>query len=139
MKNIILLIAVMVVSAYATTSTVKSVAGTYELKKDGDTYRGVLRENGISEGYINGKKYEEGKWRISKEGEMFREACIENPIHTPCIFEYVYLARPDAVIDNISVHKSRMRMGEALAEKLNKLKPDHDIDVVIPIPESSTT
>ena len=76
---------------------------------------------------------------VNKEGEMFREACIDNPIHTPCIFEYVYLARPDAVIDNISVHKSRMRMGEALAEKLNKLKPDHDIDVVIPIPESSTT
>ena len=76
---------------------------------------------------------------VNKEGEMFREACIENPIHTPCIFEYVYLARPDAVIDNISVHKSRMRMGEALAEKINKLKPDHDIDVVIPIPESSTT
>ena len=68
---------------------------------------------------------------INKEGEMFREACIENPIHTPCIFEYVYLARPDAVIDNISVHKSRMRMGEALAEKINKLKPDHDIDVVL--------
>jgi len=76
---------------------------------------------------------------VNKEGEMFREACIDNPIHTPCIFEYVYLARPDAVIDNISVHKSRMRMGEALAEKINKLKPDHDIDVVIPIPESSTT
>ena len=76
---------------------------------------------------------------INTEGEMFREACIENPIHTPCIFEYVYLARPDAVIDNISVHKSRMRMGEALAEKINNLKPDHDIDVVIPIPESSTT
>ena len=76
---------------------------------------------------------------INTEGEMFREACIDNPIHTPCIFEYVYLARPDAVIDNISVHKSRMRMGEALAEKINKLKPDHDIDVVIPIPESSTT
>ena len=76
---------------------------------------------------------------INTEGEMFREACIDNPIHTPCIFEYVYLARPDAVIDNISVHKSRMRMGEALAEKINRLKPDHDIDVVIPIPESSTT
>ena len=76
---------------------------------------------------------------ISKEGEMFREACIENPIHTPCIFEYVYLARPDAVIDNISVHKSRMRMGAALAKKIVNLKPDHDIDVVIPIPESSTT
>ena len=60
-------------------------------------------------------------------------------VHTPCIFEYVYLARPDAVIDNISVHKSRMRMGESLAKKINSIKPNHDIDVVIPIPESSTT
>tara|TARA_B100001250_G_scaffold229478_1_gene196990 strand:+ start:753 stop:2231 length:1479 start_codon:yes stop_codon:yes gene_type:complete len=76
---------------------------------------------------------------INKEGEMHMEACIENPVHTPCIFEYVYLARPDAVIDNISVHKSRMRMGESLAKKINNVKPNHDIDVVIPIPESSTT
>lgn len=76
---------------------------------------------------------------ISREAGMFREACIENPVHTPCIFEYVYLARPDAVIDNISVHKSRMRMGEALAKKIVTLRPNHDIDVVIPIPESSTT
>jgi len=76
---------------------------------------------------------------INEEGGMFREACIENPIHTPCIFEYVYLARPDAVIDNISVHKSRMRMGVTLAKKIVNLKPNHDIDVVIPIPESSTT
>ena len=76
---------------------------------------------------------------INKEGEMYMEACIENPVHTPCIFEYVYLARPDAVIDNISVHKSRMRMGESLAKKINNIKPNHDIDVVIPIPESSTT
>ena len=76
---------------------------------------------------------------INKEGEMHMEACIENPVHTPCIFEYVYLARPDAVIDNISVHKSRMRMGESLAKKINNIKPNHDIDVVIPIPESSTT
>ena len=71
MKNIILLIAVMVVSACATTSTVKSVAGTYELKIDGDTYRSVLLENGIVESYKNGKKREEeGKWKISKEGEL---------------------------------------------------------------------
>jgi len=76
---------------------------------------------------------------ISLEGKMYNEACIGNPVHTPCIFEYVYLARPDAVIDNISVHKSRMRMGAALAKKIKKIKPDHDIEVVIPIPESSTT
>ena len=71
---------------------------------------------------------------ISLDGEVYKEDCIENPVHTPCIFEYVYLARPDSVLDNISVHKSRMRMGESLAKKINRLKPDHDIDVVIPIP-----
>jgi len=71
MKNIILLITIMFVSACATTSTVKSVAGTYEEKQDGDTYRLVLLENGISERYINGKKREEeGKWKLTKEGEL---------------------------------------------------------------------
>jgi len=57
----------------------------------------------------------------------------------PCIFEYVYFARPDSTIDQISVYKSRMRMGKMLANKIIRLKPDHDIDVVIPIPDSSTT
>ena len=76
---------------------------------------------------------------ISSEGSMEIESCIDNPVPTPCIFEYVYLARPDAEIDKISVHKSRLRMGEALAKKIVKLNPDHDIDVVIPIPDSSTT
>jgi amidophosphoribosyltransferase len=55
------------------------------------------------------------------------------------VFEYVYFARPDSIIDNISVHKARMRMGEKLAEKIRRLRPDHDIDVVIPIPDTSRT
>jgi len=76
---------------------------------------------------------------ISPDGEIEMESCINNPVPTPCIFEYVYLARPDAKIDNISVHKSRLRMGEFLAKKILKERPDHDIDVVIPIPDSSTT
>ena len=70
MKNIILLITIMFVSACATTSTVKSVAGTYEAKKDGDTYRAVLLKNGIAEGYENGKKREEeAKWKVV-DGEI---------------------------------------------------------------------
>ena len=76
---------------------------------------------------------------ISLDGQIHTRQCADNPSVTPCIFEYVYLARPDSIIDNVSVYKARLRMGDKLADKLRKLRPDHDIDVVIPIPDTSRT
>lgn len=74
---------------------------------------------------------------ITPQGEVFTQQCVENKGITPCIFEFVYFARPDSIIDGISVYKSRMRMGEYLAQKILAERPDHDIDVVIPIPDTS--
>ncbi len=76
---------------------------------------------------------------IDLQGRLHEKQCVKAEKHTPCIFEYVYFARPDSIIDNISVHKARMRMGEKLADKIRRLRPDHDIDVVIPIPDTSRT
>ena len=76
---------------------------------------------------------------IDIDGNMHSEQCAENAQATPCIFGYVYLSRPDSTLDEISVYKARMRMGQKLAKKILKLNPNHDIDVVIPIPDSSTT
>jgi len=85
-----------------------------------------LRDVGPGEGVV-----------ITARGELFTRQCAPVELHSPCIFEYVYFARPDSMIDDISVHKARMRMGVTLGEKILRLRPDHDIDVVIPIPDTS--
>jgi amidophosphoribosyltransferase len=76
---------------------------------------------------------------IDEQGHFYAQQCVVTLRHTPCIFEYVYFARPDSIIDNISVYKARLRMGERLAEKIKRERPEHGIDVVIPIPDSGRT
>jgi len=74
---------------------------------------------------------------VTQSGELYRQQCSETPRLTPCIFEHVYFARPDSLMDSISVYKTRMRQGAALAKKILRDRPEHDIDVVIPIPDTS--
>jgi amidophosphoribosyltransferase len=74
---------------------------------------------------------------IDFDGEFHSRQCAVQTVHRPCIFEYVYLARPDSVIDGISVYETRLRMGASLAEKVKREHPHLDIDVVVPIPDSS--
>ncbi len=74
---------------------------------------------------------------IDFDGNFYSQQCAERSALNPCIFEYVYFARPDSVIDGISVYETRLNMGEYLADKLKREWPNHDIDVVIPIPDSS--
>ena len=74
---------------------------------------------------------------FTEDGQLFTEQCAEQTELTPCIFEHVYFARPDSIIDGIAVYKARLRMGEKLADKIMREHPDHDIDVVIPIPDTS--
>ncbi|NML44759.1 amidophosphoribosyltransferase [Ramlibacter sp. G-1-2-2] len=74
---------------------------------------------------------------IDLEGRVSAQQCAENPQLSPCIFEYVYLARPDSVMDGISVYQARLNLGETLAKRVISTVPPNEIDVVIPIPESS--
>jgi amidophosphoribosyltransferase len=74
---------------------------------------------------------------VDLQGRVFARQCAQQPHLYPCMFEYVYLARPDSVIDGISVYQARLNLGETLAQRVISTMPPSEIDVVIPIPESS--
>ena len=74
---------------------------------------------------------------IAVDGEMTSKQCAKNPRLIPCSFEYVYLARPDSVMNGISVYEARLRLGDRLADTIARYTPRGDIDVVMPIPDSS--
>jgi len=76
---------------------------------------------------------------VDQDGTRTAKLCAPGATLNPCIFEHVYLARPDSVCDGISVYKARLRMGDKLGEKILRMMPDHDIDVVMPIPDSGRT
>ncbi len=76
---------------------------------------------------------------IDMDGVLHTRHCADQAVHSPCLFEYVYLSRPDSIVDGVAVHKARLRMGERLAAKIRRDWPDHDIDVIIPIPDTSRT
>jgi amidophosphoribosyltransferase len=74
---------------------------------------------------------------VDLQGQVHAQQCADHPVLNPCIFEFVYLARPDSVMDNISVYQARLNLGESLAKRVISTVPPNEIDVVIPIPESS--
>src|SRR5690554_1451899 len=76
---------------------------------------------------------------IETDGTLYTQQCATAPSLHPCLFEHVYFARPDSIMDGVSVYKARLRMGEVLADKVLRERPDHDIDVVVPIPDTSRT
>ena len=76
---------------------------------------------------------------IDHDGRLYSRETHTAQGYSPCMFEFVYFARPDSIIDNISVYKARLRMGEALADRILRELPEHDVDVVIPIPDTSRT
>ena len=76
---------------------------------------------------------------LNEDGELMRRRVVRKSSHTPCLFEFVYFSRPDSSIDDISIHKSRLRMGDFLGDKILKEYPKLNVDVVIPIPDTSRT
>lgn len=76
---------------------------------------------------------------VDQQGQLHSQLCAPNARLSPCIFEHVYFARPDSIIDGAPVYHARLNMGQALADKITRERPDHDIDVVMPIPDTSRT
>lgn len=76
---------------------------------------------------------------ITNDGQLHRDLLDDDTPFTPCIFEYIYLARPDSILNGVSTYKARWLMGEKLADEIVRQMPNHDIDVVIPIPDTSRT
>ena len=74
---------------------------------------------------------------IDINGKLHAQLCCENTGYSPCIFEFVYFARPDTILDGISVYSARMKMGHSLGKKISSEWANHDIDVVMPIPDTS--
>lgn len=76
---------------------------------------------------------------IDKQGNFYSQQCAQDTKLSPCVFEYVYFARPDSVMNGVSVYEARLQMGERLGRRMLESWPDHDIDVVMPIPDSGRT
>ncbi|MFD1714972.1 amidophosphoribosyltransferase [Amnibacterium flavum] len=91
-----------------------------------------------SQGYETVREVDPGEAIfITSDGELLSRQCAKNPTLIPCSFEYVYLARPDSVMNGISVYEARLRLGDRLADTVAAYTPMGDIDVVMPIPDSS--
>ncbi|KAJ1922583.1 amidophosphoribosyltransferase, partial [Tieghemiomyces parasiticus] len=113
----------------------------YGRRKNGTGYDYMFASESVvldSLGFTDVADVLPGEAIIVTKHAVSKRHLIQDQIFSPCVFEYVYFARPDSIIDGISVYKSRLEMGEALAEQvLRKLGPDNDIDVVIPVPDTS--
>ncbi len=108
---------------------------------DGDAATVALASESVAlegTGHVFDRNVEPGEAvYIDLQGKVHAEQCADSPKLNPCIFEFVYLARPDSVMDGISVYQARLNLGEALAKRVISTVPPNEIDVVIPIPESS--
>ncbi len=111
------------------------------LGQKGDSYMVASESSALSAlGYSLVRDVKPGEAIIiSEDGVLEKKQCHKKLNHTPCLFEFVYFSRPDSTIDSISVHKSRLRMGDYLGEKILKDYGDLEIDVVIPVPDTSRT